>query len=221
MYVLKYGCGMNSEHPTKRNLYIEVRPVEVAITRELLRVVAGELKNLVHAWDFDVSGKPWYKYRACNHCIARQVYEQTKFESGEPFWNRKYCWRHYLIEHLDDLIGLDPYDLMENNRRVEFDIDKQVILFKLASNNYNYSVTINRTQALLECVYKNNRKFVFKYSNHAKSFSFMSSYLVILQCVLTAIHNTALYLEAVANGRLRQWYNLYVNGILIFEAEEE
>jgi len=221
MHILKYGRGMNSPKPHKRNLFIEIKPLEVAVTKEVLRVVAGELKNLVRIWDYDVPGKPWYKYRECSACLNRQAYEHTRFENSEPFWKRGFCWRHYLIEHLDDLVGLDPYDLVENNRRIEINADKQTITFRLATNNYDYDVTITRTQALLECTYKNNKRFTFKYNNHAKAFPFASSYLVILQSVLTAIHNFALYFEAVANNIPRQWYNLYVNNVLVFEAEDD
>jgi hypothetical protein len=134
-----------------------------------------------------------------------------------------YCWRHYLIEHLSELVT-DTFDFMENNRPTELQVDKSVVVLKLATNNYNYNITVNRVQALLECTYKNNRRFVFRYNNHAKLFPLMSSYLRILSIAVDILVIFVNYLDWVVRYALKPWtplhYNLYVNGALIFKASE-
>jgi len=222
MYIRKYGQGMNSPISQHRKLFIEIKPFPSAPLIEALNIVVSDLRNLKQLWDFDVSGlTTWYKIQPCTYCINRQMYEQAKFESVEYFWRRMYCWRHYLVEHLNELIT-DTYNFIENNRTVELQADKQMIILKLVTNNYNYSVTVNRSYATIKCIYKKNKKFTFMYNNHAKSFPLMSSYLRILSNIIDVLINFIDYLDWVIRYAPNPWtlpkYNLYINNQLIFNA---
>jgi hypothetical protein len=172
--IIKYGRGMNSPKPERRNLYIEIQP-------EDLSEVSLVLKNVMLSWKFDTTSlEPWYKFNICKYCAQRVKYEHERFVEGKWVWNRRYCMRHYLIEHLHEITTYD--DLIESNRYVELHVSKERILFDTKTVNYDYSIAINRRNATINVDYK-GRVYTFKYNNHLNSLPFSSSYLILIYIV--------------------------------------
>jgi hypothetical protein len=211
--VVKYGRGMNSRKPERRNLYVEIQPDDLADAK-------GALINLVNTWKFDTpSLDVWYTVIPCKACVRRVSYEHEKFIKGEWVWNRRFCMRHYLIEHLFKISGYD--ELIESNRYVELSVSKERIFLGTRTVNYDYSIAIDRRSAIMSVVYK-GRTYTFRYNNHLNALPLASSYLNLLETV-THDYAKKLY-ELLDNiywkmeeGRCAA-FNVFVNGKLVVPA---
>lgn len=212
---------MNSPRPNRRKLYFEIEPKADTIANTISNAIS-DIRNLSVFWDFDVPSSWWVHHKECMHCRKRQLYEYNKFISGEWVWNRRYCIRHYLADHLDSL-ALDHTDNIVSNRYIEFTASKEQIVFKLKTNNYDYDVAINRQKAELLCIYK-GKKYAFTYRNHTNALPYASTYLLLIGAVNNIIYQVQLALEDVANAKNKNTcraYNIYINGILAVPACEE
>ncbi|MCC5990386.1 MAG: hypothetical protein LM558_02600 [Thermosphaera sp.] len=215
IHVRKYGEKMNSPKATNRMLYLEIQPFDS------ISSTIGAVHNLDLLWELDSPNlEPWYKYQLCNYCIRRAKYELEKFSKGEWVWNRRWCMRHYLIEHLGEISTYS--DVIQSNRLVDLYISRSQIRLITGSNNYKYYITINRPFAVLAVEYK-GRRYIFKYSNHANALPFASSYLTLLFEVRYNIVGQLLsFLEEVERVREKiectPIANIYINGNLILPA---
>jgi hypothetical protein len=208
--VKKSGEKMNSPHPYRRNLYLHIEPVRESPI-ETLKNAANEIRILLVQWDF-VPRLWWINHKECKYCRTRQEYENLKWVSGEWVWNRYCCMRHYLVSHFIEL----SQETIESNRFVEFSISKQQITVKIATNNYDYDVTILRSHATLACNYKGN-KYIFTYNNHTNALPYASTYFVLLNAARNIMRRFSAYLAHLAYGA-NTWYNVYVNNVKVCEA---
>jgi len=212
--VKKWGEKMNSPRPWRRNLFFVIEPAEKDIIKSLKNVVI-ELKILLGQWDYDFRSEWWITHKVCPCCKARQEYENSKFIDCEWVWNRRYCMRHYLVYHCNELLSQDN---IESNRPIEFSISKQHMNIKLSSNNYDYDVTIHRSHATLNCDYKGN-KYTFTYNNHTNSLPYTNTYFVLLKAVCSAISAMQRFLAHLLEQSRAMPYNVYVNSILFVQAK--
>jgi hypothetical protein len=218
IYIKKYGERMNSRIPTRRNLFIDIKPFDGSIEN-----TNGGIRNTILWWDYDLSSNldPWYKYQVCKYCQRRTKYEHEKFVEGKWVWNRRFCMRHYLIEHFDKITNYD--DVILSNRVVEITMSKDSIVLRTGSNSYKYYIEINRRYAILDVDYKGSR-YMFRYNNHLNALPYASSYLVLLFNVRYGIINNILRLLEeeieMIKGRFpcTRLANIYVNGDLFIPA---
>jgi len=213
---------MNSPRPNCRNLYFEIEPKAENVA-DTVRDAISNIRDILVFWDFDVPSTWWVNHRVCKHCNTRQLYEYSKFIGGEWVWNRRYCMRHYLADHLDTLSIEGTTSNIISNRYIEFSITKEQIVFKLKTNNYDYDISVDRHKADLLCLYK-GKKYVFTYRNHTNVLPYSSTYLVLLGAMSNIIYQVQLTLEDVMgaiNKNGCRAYNVYINGILAVPACEE
>ena len=118
--VRKEGERMKSEFPWRREL-------RIYLTANIDEAI-DELQRLVNA---KAEGEPWWKVIECKHCALRREYERSKPGS----WQRGYCMRHYLLEHLHDLVKGFVYD----NKPSRLESWEHEIFFKVSSWNYEYN----------------------------------------------------------------------------------
>jgi|GEM_PF-3946967 len=206
--IRKYGEKMNSRIAERRNLYLEIQPSS-------LPDVISALRNLEKLWEY----KPpyfdtWYRYQPCKHCVERAKYELEKFSKGEWYWNRRWCFRHYLVEHLDDILDYD--NVISSNRHVDFYMSKPLIQLTVGSRNYRYHIELNRQYATMIVDYKGTR-YAFKYNNHTNALPFASSYTVLLHELREVGRYFAEFLEDVRRVKEKGgcvFANIYINGEL-------
>jgi hypothetical protein len=209
--VVKYGKGMNSPKPYRRNLYIKVYPN--------LSEAISNLKNLVLSWEFETTyPEPWYHYKQCDMCVRRVKYEFEKFTQGKWVWNRRYCMRHYLIKHLNDILDTDA---IESNRYLEIYVSKDLLMLSTKTNKYDYNVEINRKYAVIDVIYKGTR-YTFRYNNHLNALPYLSSYLNLVLNINAFIDKILLeFLESleykIENKRCAG-FNVFVNDVLVVPA---
>jgi len=194
---------MNSPHPCRRNMYIELEP------KEDIKHVAIELKILLGQWDYYLGSEWWVTHAQCKQCKSRQEHEISKFIMGEWVWDRKYCMRHYLVFHLNELLSSEN---IESNRPIEFSISKQQITIKISTNNYDYDVTIFRPHAILICNYKGT-KYTFTYNNHTNSLPYSNTYFMLLRAVCSFANELQRFLAHLPE-QSRVMYNVYINNAL-------
>lgn len=207
--VVKYGKSMNSPKAYRRELYIEVQP-------DLLSEAILILKNTMLSWEFDTPGlEPWYKYVPCKYCSIRTRYEHGKFVKGEWVWNRRFCMRHYLIEHLYEISSYG--ELIESNRYVELFVSNQKITLNTMTTNYDYSIAIDREKAIVNVLYK-GRSYTFKYNNHLNALPFSSSYLTLINAIKYIVDNLVEFLDQI-KARMEDKkctaYNVFINNKLV------
>ncbi len=217
VHIRKYGERMNSPDVTRSKLYIEIQPYSS------LSTIVSTLRNLDKMWEYDPPHlDPWYRYQPCKYCSERAKYELTKFAAGEWFWNRRWCMRHYLIEHLGDILDYD--DVVPSNRSVDFYMSKSEIKLVTGSNNYKYNILINRLYAIVNVEYKGTR-YAFKYNNHANSLPFASSYAVLLYEVGRVGRHFIEFLNDIKRQKEKfgcsSTANIYINGDLYLPACSE
>jgi hypothetical protein len=209
--VVKYGRGMNSPKAYRRNLYIEIQP-------DITNII-GALRNGIVTWQFDPPNlDTWYRYQTCKYCVARAKYEHERFVRGEWVWNRRFCWRHYLVEHFGKITTYN--DMIESNRLIDLTMSKSQIVLKTASNNYRYHIEINRQYATVAVDYKGTR-YVFKYNNHLNALPYASTYLVLVWEVTKIIDYVAKFLENVVDWMEENrcaTFNVLVNDKLVVPA---
>jgi hypothetical protein len=215
MEIRKYGERMNSPRLERRNLYLEIHPFTS------LSDTTSTLQNLQKLWEFESPNlDPWYRYQQCQYCIRRAKYEIEQFSKGEWCWNRRFCLRHYLVEHLVD-ITLSYRDVIESNRTVFLDISPQSVLLLTGSHNYKYHVEVSRQYANVEVEYK-GKKYTFRYNNHANSLPFASSYVVLLYVIRRVDTHFAEFLNEIMREKERfkcsSLANIYINGELFLPA---
>ena len=207
--VKKWGEKMNSPRPHRRNLFFDIQP-------ETLKNAVIELKILLGQWDYlDSKSEWWVTHVQCKQCRTRQEYEISKFRKCEWVWNRKFCMRHYLVFHLNELLSSEN---IESNRPIEFSISKQQITIKISTNNYDYDVTIFRPHAILICNYKGTR-YTFTYNNHTNALPYTNTYFVLLKAVCSAISAMQRFLAHLLEQSRAMPYNVYVNSILFVQAK--
>jgi hypothetical protein len=209
--IVKYGRGMNSPKAYRRNLYVEIQPSDLS---EVIN-----LTNTMLTWEFDPTNlEPWYRYQICKYCARRMTYEHEKFVKGEWIWNRRFCMRHYLIEHLYDISSYD--DVIESNRYVELFASKDELRLNTRTNNYDYDIMIRRDYAAVNVLYKGTR-YTFKYNNHLNSLPFASSYLILVYAVNRVADYLARFLEDVKH-RMKDnkcaAFNVLINDKLVVPA---
>jgi len=198
MLVKKWGEKMNSPRPHRRNLFFVIEPVEI-------KNAVNEIRIALAQWEYSLGSEWWVNHRECPYCKTRQKYEISKFTDCEWAWNRRYCMRHYLIDHLVELL---QHENIESNRPIEFSISSKHMTIRLSSNNYDYDVTINRSRAILLCEYKGN-KYMFTYNNHTNSLPYASTYFVLLRAVYHFANELQRFLAHLDTNDI--WYNVYVN----------
>jgi hypothetical protein len=218
VHIRKYGVKMNSPDPTRANLFIEIQPFNSIPT------VISTLQNLDTLWEYRVPFMDtWYRYQQCMYCLQRAKYELEKFKEGVWYWNRRWCMRHYLIEHLGDILGYKA--VIESNRPVDFYISRTQIKLVTGSNNYKYHIEISRQYAVMAVDYKGSR-YVFKYNNHANALPFASSYVALLHEVKRIVRHFVDFLDSVDSVRREKFNcsalaNIYVNSELFLPACQE
>jgi hypothetical protein len=210
--IVKYGRGMNSRKPERRNLYIEIQPNNI-------HDIAQAILQFRLSWKFDPPNlDTWYRYQTCKYCVARAKYEHEKFTRGEWVWNRRFCWRHYLIEHFGEITAYD--DMIESNRLIDLTMSKSQITLKTASNNYKYNIEINRQYATVAVDYKGSR-YVFKYNNHLNALPYSSTYLVLVWEVTRITNYVAEFLKSIINWMEKNkcaHFNVFINDKLVVPA---
>ena len=164
--VRKEGERMKSEFPWRREL-------RIYLTANIDEAI-DELQKLSNS---KVEGEPWWKVTECKHCTLRREYEKSNKEA----WQRGYCMRHYLIEHLHDLVKYFVYD----NKPSRLESWENEIFFKVSSCNYEYNVLVTKDHALLRCDYKDS-VYVFEYKNHDNALPHLSSYQYIKNAIAEA-----------------------------------
>jgi hypothetical protein len=217
MEVRKWGERMNSPYPRRRNLYlvIEPEPIKESIL-ETIKSAAFELKNLLVYWDFDSGSQWWVNHRECSACRARQQYEISI--ASEWVWQRHFCMRHYLVSHLSEI----SHENIESNRCIEFSISERQITLKLATNNYDYDITILRDHAVVSLLYKKDKKYTFTYRNHTNALPYASTFLLLLRAVIDVISKVRRFLAFLAYDTNACYaYNIYVNNVLVLEAQDD
>ncbi len=210
VHIRKYGERMNSPDVTRSKLYVEIQPFDP------LSTIASTLRNLDALWEYNSPFMDtWYRYQPCEHCIRRAKYELQRFQEGVWYWNRRWCMRHYLIQHLSEI--LDYRDVINSNRTVDFYISRTQIKLVTGSNNYKYHIEINRQYAVMTVDYKGT-KYTYKYNNHTNSLPFASSYIVLLHEVRRVGEHFAEFLDEIK--RVKEKFNcssianIYINGDL-------
>jgi len=209
---------MNSPHSHRRSLFFELEPVTESATKTL-KNVANEIRILLGQWDYPSLSEWWVTHVQCKQCRTRQEYEISKFIDCVWVWNRKFCMRHYLVFHLVELLQQHD-EIIESNRPIEFSISKQEITVKFATNNYDYDVTIHRSNATLNCDYKGT-KYTFTYKNHTNALPYASTYFVLLRAICRFADELQRFLARLAYNDTNDniWYNVYVNSILFVQAK--
>jgi hypothetical protein len=214
--VEKRGENMNSPYPSRRYLYLSITP------DDLLNVI-GDLKNLSKAWEtyFSLCGL-WTNARTCNYCRKRVEYEIESYKLKKYVWQRQYCMRHYLVKHLDNLLGNTVGTLM-SNRPFRLEADEDNIKFTTATTNYNYDILIDREKAVLTCIYKQNKKYVFTYKNHLNAYPYMSTYQYIIATFTSFFDDLAKFLDSLHDkitNNEKDIFNVLINNELVIEAQE-
>jgi len=209
--ISKTGEKMNSPHPERRHLYINVEPSEVNQALSLLQ-------NLINMWRYDtINNVPWYWHRECGYCAKRIRYEHEKFTKAQWVWNRKFCMRHYLIDHLYDN-SVSFIEVVDSNRPVNFTISQFEIAFETRTRNYHYSIEINREYADMVVVYK-GRSYKFRYNNHVNSIPYASSFQMLLKTVISVVEKFKNVLEdiedMIKNNECSETSHIHINGIVI------
>jgi hypothetical protein len=209
IHVKKYGERMNSPKAMRRNLFLEIQPFDGEISHTI-----SLIQNVRAFWEFESPNlSPWYKYQPCKYCIARSKYEHMKFKEGWV-WNRRYCMRHYVLEHLDDISNYD--DDILSNRVVDLYISMSKIILLTGSNNYKYNIQIGKEYAIVSVNYKGS-KYVFRYNNHTNALPYASSYIFLLFVVYYVIEHLLDFLKEIKRAkRFNCWHiaNVYINSEL-------
>jgi hypothetical protein len=215
IHIKKYGEKMNSKVQSRRSLYIEIQPFNS------ISSTISAVRNLNLLWELNSPNLDlWYRYQTCEYCIRRAKYEHEKFVKGEWVWNRRWCMRHYLIEHLGEISTYD--DVIQSNRLVDLYMSRFQIRLVTGSNNYKYHIEIDRQFATLTVDYK-GQKYTFKYTNHTNALPFASSYLSLLFEINGIAGHLLRFLEEVERVKDKGFEcapvaNIYVNGNLILPA---
>ena len=130
----KRGERLGSPYPERRKLTVTV-DTDISHAIDTLRALARK-----------VEGEPWWHSKACNFCERRKEYE-TRTPSA---WKRGLCMRHYLIEHLYEIIDYFVVD----NKPSTLVVSDGSIEFMACSNNYGYHIVLNDNYAKLRVDYK-------------------------------------------------------------------
>ncbi len=214
--ITKYGKGMSLENPKRRNLYIEIQP-DVQLND--IRKVIETLQDIKTSWEFEPSNiDGWYRYLPCKYCVSRVEYEHKKFIKGEKFWNRRYCLRHYFVEHF---IEINHYhDMIISNRYLDLTMNRSRILLNTKTTNYNYNIEVTRQYAIVNVNYKGTN-YKFKYNNHLNSLPYSSTYAIIVWDITRTAEFIAQLLDDIIRLTEKNKctnYNVFINNKLVVSA---
>jgi len=186
--IIKYGVGMNSPHCARRHLYVHYYCDSCnshANPRDVLGNVLAVSKKLVNSWKViePTIMMPWWENMPCVNCRKRGEYEKERHLHGDYYWRRRYCMRHYLLQHL---AWLDEDDIYSTNRRIDINITKEYITFNTKTVNYHYAIVIERNTATMRVNYK-GRDYIFTYRHHLNVWPLLSSYEYLLHIILNTV----------------------------------
>jgi len=201
LVVEKEGESLNSPYPERRRLKVKLN-LELS---EALEALEATKYSLFFPMDFRV---PWWKAEAetykCAHCEARKKYEA----SNPSAWKRNYCMRHYLLEHLFEIIDYFIHD----NKPSRLVASPDSVELKVCSWRYDYHVVLYRTHATVSVIYSpvigKESKYTFKYNNHDKGL-LPSSYNYLRVALWRALNEVERLLDR-AERLVPSWYNLEV-----------
>jgi hypothetical protein len=184
--IIKYGVGMNSPFVARRHLYIHYYCNSCNSHADPLSDVLAVGKKLVNNWRViePTIMMPWWESMPCASCRKRGEYERRKHLRGDYYWRRRYCMRHYLVQHLACVLNED--DIYTTNRRINVNITREYITFSTRTVNYHYAVVIERDAATMRANYK-GRDYIFTYRHHLNVRPLLSSYEYLLHTVLNIV----------------------------------
>jgi len=183
----KVGERLGSPYPERRRLKIVV-DTDIDRAIDTLRTIRK----------FD--GEPWWRSSTCPYCEKRKEYEGKTPNA----WKRELCMRHYLVEHLLELVD---YFVVDNKPSL-LATSNGSIEFKVCSNNYDYHITITDNFAELRVKYKGTQ-YVFRYNNHKNATPYLSAYQCIVNAIAEAIEELVEVLR-IAKSKMATWFNLEV-----------
>ena len=193
LYVKKRGEKIYSPYPDRRNLIIYVSTDLDKAINALSDII--KLKRDKEPWFLSSNARI-----QCKQCTERKEKEQK----GEATWQRGLCMRHYLVQHLHEVVNY----FMHDNKVAVLEITPSEIGFSTMTCNYVYDVLINDKRASLRCEYKDS-VYTFSYRNHSNAWPNLSSYLYIVNAIAEA--SKKFYDELMrAKNNQSTWYNLIV-----------
>jgi hypothetical protein len=208
--IIKYGSKMNSPRQSQRHLFVHYYCNDCNSLEDI-----EQKSQLLRSnwWTVEPPAimAPWWETGTCSNCKKRGEYERALHVRGEYYWRRRYCMRHYLLQHLALL--RDEDEIYRTNRRFDITITRDCILFNTRTANYHYAAIIERGVATLRVVYK-GRSYVYTYRHHLNVWPQLSSYEYLLHMVLDAVSALTTYPVRWVKSDVRglYWLHVYING---------
>jgi hypothetical protein len=183
--VSTWGEKIYSPSPERRHIFYELSVNGDYVDIENInRDFRDKLFDIIdETFDYLIGEDPWFYHKQCEYCHKRFEYVLSKIKSKEYVWKRTKCFRHYFLEHLDELIKVYITGGLGNREKfVAYNIPSKLITAKISTVDYDYNILINSTEAKVTVNYK-GKHYMFRYNNHSNAFPFKSSYQYLIAIV--------------------------------------